>query len=167
LSRLEAQGLASGATKANIAAFNSLRPAAGDNAINMAIYLARVKQEIETGIRVHNKMPGATPEQKAATQVILNGLNDVVPFTVEDTLDVLRKKKQPLSDKMGQLIQQRPVADSLNIGLQQPPTQASAPSAQQQSTTVRKERARTGEQVFTDAAGNKAVKRNNQWVEVE
>jgi hypothetical protein len=30
----------------------------------MAIYLARVKQEIETGIKVHAEMPGATPGQK-------------------------------------------------------------------------------------------------------
>jgi len=124
LSRLEAQGLASGATKANIAAFNSLRPAAGDNAINMAIYLARVKQEIETGIKVHNKMPGATPEQKAATQVILDNLNNVVPFTVEDTLEVLRKSKNPLGDKMTRLIRQQPVADSLNLESSQQPAAA-------------------------------------------
>lgn len=124
LSRLEAQGLASGATKANIAAFNSLRPAAGDNAINMAIYLARVKQEIETGIKVHNKMPGATAEQKAATQVILDNLNNVVPFTVEDTLEVLRKSKNPLGDKMTRLIRQQPVADSLNLESSQQPAAA-------------------------------------------
>jgi hypothetical protein len=31
----------------------------------MAMYIARVEQEIETGIRVHREMPGATENQKA------------------------------------------------------------------------------------------------------
>jgi len=138
LSRMEAQGLATGATKANIAAFNSLRPAAGDNAINMAIYLARVKQEIETGIRVHNKMPGATAEQKAATQLILQDLNQVVPFSVDDTLEVLRKSKKPLGDKMSQLVRQPTVADNLNITVS--PQPSTAPQAAPATTNIEAER---------------------------
>ena len=104
LSRLEAQGLASGATKAAVDAFNSLRPAAGDRAINMAIYLARVKQEIQTGIKVHEKMPGATKEQISAAKGIIGELDRIVPFTVTDVLDTLRKDKKPLVDKTQKLI---------------------------------------------------------------
>lgn len=59
LARLEAQGVASGATQGAIKSFNALKPKAGDPAINMAMYIARVKQEIETGIRVHREMPGS------------------------------------------------------------------------------------------------------------
>jgi hypothetical protein len=123
LSRMEAQGLASGATKANVASFNSLRPAAGDNAVNMAIYLARVKQEIETGIKVLDKMPGATTEQKEAVKVILQDLNTFVPYNVQDALDVLKKNNKQLGDKMTRLVSQPTVANNLNIGLTQQPTQ--------------------------------------------
>jgi hypothetical protein len=163
LSRMEAQGLASGATKANIASFNSLRPGAGDNAINMAIYLARVKQEIETGIKVHNKMPGATQEQKEATKLILDDLNNVVPFSVDDTLNVLKKSKKPLGEKMQKLVSQPQVANNLSIG----DSAAQTVEPKTAAPTGAKQKANPGEQIFEDAKGNKAVKRNGQWVEVE
>jgi len=104
LARLEAQGLASGGTKANIAAFDSVRPRAGDAAINMALYIARVKQEIEVGIRVHDKMPGATPGQKTEAQRILNELNRIVPFTTKQVMDTLRQNRVQMSDKMEELV---------------------------------------------------------------
>ena len=167
LARLEAQGLASGATKANIQAFNSLRPAAGDNAINMAIYIARVKQEIQTGIRVHDKMPGATEEQKRATKTLLDSLDKIVPYDTEDTLKVLRGKKATLGDKMQRLVQQPTVAESLQTqsgAAATPTTPAATPAA---PPAVKKEKARPGEQIFQDASGNKAVLRGGQYVEVE
>jgi hypothetical protein len=110
LSRLEAQGLASGATKSSIQSFNSLKPRAGDRAINMALYIARVKQEIETGIRVHDKMPGTTPEQREATQKILGDLDKVVPYDVQDVLTTLGRGRQNIDDKMQRLLSTPPVA---------------------------------------------------------
>lgn len=166
LSRMESQGLASGATKASIASFNSLRPGTGDDAINMALYIARVKQEIQTGVRVHDKMPGATAEQKAATKQILEELDTVVPFDVNDVLQTLRNKKKPLSDKMTKLVTAPPVASGLALGeTQAPPAPEARTTTPAQAT--RKEKARPGEQVFTDASGNRAVKRGGNWVEVE
>jgi hypothetical protein len=52
MANIEGQGLASGATAAKVKAFDALRPKEGDNAINMALYFARVRQELETGIEV-------------------------------------------------------------------------------------------------------------------
>ena len=104
LARLEAQGLASGGTKGNIAAFDAVKPRAGDDAINMALYIARVKQEIEVGVRVHDKMPGATPEQKAEAQQILRELNRIVPFDTSDVMETLRKNRGQMSDKMNTLV---------------------------------------------------------------
>jgi hypothetical protein len=132
LARLEAQGLASGATKSTIQSFNALKPRAGDKAINMALYIARVKQEIETGIRVHDKMPGATPEQRAATKEILNNLDKVVPYDVQDVLTTLGRGRQNIDDKMQRLLSTPPVARGYGpevTGQAGAPADAAAPAA--------------------------------------
>ena len=132
LARLEAQGLASGATKSSIQSFNSLKPRAGDRAINMALYIARVKQEIETGIRVHDKMPGTTPEQRVATQQILNDLDKVVPYDVQDVLTTLGRGRQNIDDKMQRLLSTPPVARGYGpevTGQAGAPAPAAAPAA--------------------------------------
>jgi hypothetical protein len=115
LARLEAQGLASGSTRGAIASFSSLKPREGDAAINMAIYLARVKQEIETGIKVHNEMPGATPGQKQNNLRNIERINQTVPFSVEDTLNVLKANRKPLGKKMEQLVTQPQIVPNLNM----------------------------------------------------
>jgi hypothetical protein len=104
LARLESQGLASGGTKANIAAFDAVKPRAGDDAINMALYIARVKQEIQVGINVHDKMPGATPEQKQEAKQILRELDRIVPFNTNDVMNVLRGSNRPMNQKMNQML---------------------------------------------------------------
>ena len=111
LARLEAQGLASGGTKANIASFDALKPRKGDNAANVALWIARVKQEIETGINVHDKMPGATPEQKAEAQRVRQQLNQIVPYTVDNVMAAIRGKGKPLDEKMSRLVQQKPIVE--------------------------------------------------------
>lgn len=159
LARLEAQGLASGATKSSIQSFNALKPRAGDKAINMALYIARVKQEIETGIRVHDKMPGTTDEQRTATKEILNNLDKVVPYNVTDVLSVLGRGRATIDDKMQQLLQVPPVArgyDATVTGQAQPaatPAAAPAPSAQgpQEGDTS------------TSKSGKPIVYRNGKW----
>ena len=129
LARLEAQGLASGATKSSIQSFNALKPRAGDKAINMALYIARVKQEIETGIRVHDKMPGTTDEQRAATKDILNNLDKVVPYDVTDVLSVLGRGRATIDDKMQKLLQVPPVARGYDAAVTGQPQPAAAPVA--------------------------------------
>jgi hypothetical protein len=115
LARLEAQGLATGATKAAIQSFGSLKPREGDDAINMAIYLARVKQEIETGIKVHAEMPGATPGQKQNNIQNIERINKTVPFSVEDTLNVLKANRRPLGKKMEQLLSQPQIVPNTSM----------------------------------------------------
>ena len=114
LARLEAQGLANGSTRAAIASFSALKPRVGDDAINMAIYLARVKQEIETGIKVHAEMPGATPGQKQNNVTNIERINKTVPFSVEDTLNVLKASRKPLGKKMEQLLTQPQIVPNVN-----------------------------------------------------
>jgi hypothetical protein len=165
LSRLEAQGLASGATKAAIQSFNSLKPRKGDSAINMALYIARVKQEIQTGIDVHSEMPGATPGQKEKAKAMLSEINTVVPFDVDAVLDTLRKNRKTLDSKMQGLLKTPTISSGIQMPKDLPPEPAVSSAAPAPMSS--KQRAQPGEQVFTDAAGNKAVKRNEQWVEVE
>jgi hypothetical protein len=113
LARLESQGLASGGTKANIAAFDAVKPRAGDDAINMALYIARVKQEIQVGINVHDKMPGATPEQKQEAKQILRELDRIVPFNTNDVMNVLRGSNRPMNEKMNQMLNKPPVMQQI------------------------------------------------------
>lgn len=121
LARLEAQGLANGSTRAAIASFSAIKPREGDDAINMAIYLARVKQEIETGIKVHAEMPGATPGQKQNNLKNIERINRTVPFSVEDTLNVLKANRKPLGKKMEQLLTQPQIVP--NVSMKQQDTQ--------------------------------------------
>jgi hypothetical protein len=115
LARLEAQGLANGSTRGAIASFSALKPRVGDDAINMAIYLARVKQEIETGIKVHAEMPGATPGQKQNNVKNVERINKTVPFNVEDTLNVLKANRKPLGKKMEQLLTQPQIVPNVSM----------------------------------------------------
>jgi hypothetical protein len=113
LARLEAQGVASGATQGAIKAFNALKPKAGDPAVNMAMYIARVKQEIETGIRVHREMPGATENQKSEAIQELQKINKIIPFSVDDVLSVARGNRETLNDKMKNLVQKPLIAQGI------------------------------------------------------
>ena len=147
LSRLEAQGLASGATKAAIQSFNSLKPRKGDSAINMALYIARVKQEIQTGIDVHSKMPGATPEQKDSAKAMLGEINRVVPFDVDTVLDTLRKNRKTLDSKIKGLLQTPTISSGIQMPKDLPPEPAApvaAPVSKYDSAETVKNDYRTG-----------------------
>jgi len=115
LSRLEAQGLASGSTQSQVKGFDALRPKAGDSAVNMALYLAKVRQEIETGIKVHSTMAGANPEQKKNAQARLKEVQDAIPFTVSEVLSVLKDNKETLSDSSRKLLSQPGIATGLQM----------------------------------------------------
>lgn len=151
LARLEGQGLASAGSQANIRAFNAMRPVAGDKAINMAMYIARVKQEIETGIRVHQTMHGATAEQRQQSQKELEKINRLIPFTVDDVMRIARgDKSAALSDRMQRILQQPLVATQL----QQPAgPSAVAPSA-----------ATAASQPTHTLRGRPIVVRDGKWV---
>lgn len=125
LAKLEGQGLANGGTQAAIRSFSSLKPRAGDAAINMALYLARVKQEIQTGVKVHKAMPGATPEQIANAQEVLKQIDVAIPFDVSDVLSVLRGGRKPMETKMQALIGTPSIVEN---AVQGQPTQQVQPS---------------------------------------
>lgn len=104
LTKIEGQGLASSATKFNVQQYSALRPRAGDRAINMAIYLAKVRQEIETGVLSHSRMAGATAEQKQDLQNVLKDVERTIPFTLDDVTDVLRRGRERLDEKTQRIL---------------------------------------------------------------
>jgi len=104
LTKIEGQGLASSATKFNVQQYSALRPRAGDRAINMAIYLAKVRQEIETGVLSHSRMAGATAEQRQDLQNVLKDVERTIPFTLDDVTDVLRRGRERLDEKTQRIL---------------------------------------------------------------
>lgn len=146
LSRLEGQGLASASTQAQVKGFDALRPKAGDSAINMALYLAKVRQEIETGVKVHSTLLGANPDQKENAKVRLKEIQNAIPFTVNDVLNVLRDDRETLSDSSKKLLSQPGIATGLQIEGGQTRTQAvgTQPKIAKQEDVVATANARFG-----------------------
>jgi hypothetical protein len=72
-----------------------------------------VKQEIETGIRVHREMPGATENQKSEAIQELQKINKIIPFSVDDVLSVARGNRETLNDKMKNLVQKPLIAQGI------------------------------------------------------
>ncbi len=130
LSRIESQGLASGSTKANVDSFNALKPKAGDPAITLPFYLARVKQEIQTGYRSFRRMPGATKDQIADIEEVLTSLEAAVPFDLSDVYGAMGGK--PLSDKAQKILNAGSTFNNLTSG--PPASAAPAPSSAPAST---------------------------------
>lgn len=106
LARIEAQGLASGTTQANIRSFDALRPKAGDKAINMALYLARLKQEIDIGLEVFETNSGANEKQFEKIKELKDEVDNLLPYTVDDVLKLLPGGQRSLSKSTQALLKQ-------------------------------------------------------------
>jgi len=91
LGRIEAQGLANGTTLANLKAFDELKPLAGDHPLIMALYLARLKQELEVGLSVYTTNRAVTPEQKAAVKQFVDPVLKKINFTPAQVLNQMSK----------------------------------------------------------------------------
>jgi hypothetical protein len=63
-------------------------------------------------------MPGATPGQKQNNLGNIERLNKIVPFNVDDTLNVLKANRQPLGKKMEQLVMQPQIVPNVNLQTQ-------------------------------------------------
>ncbi|MEK9812836.1 MAG: hypothetical protein VW440_07315 [Bordetella sp.] len=106
LARIEAQGLASGTTQANIRSFDALRPKAGDKAINMALYLARLKQEIDIGLKVFETNAGANQQQFDIIKQLKDEVDGLLPYDVDDVLKILPGGQRSLSQSTQALMRQ-------------------------------------------------------------
>jgi hypothetical protein len=64
LGRIESQGLANGTTLANLKAFDEMKPLAGDSPLVTALYLSRLKQELEVGLGVYTTNRATTKNKE-------------------------------------------------------------------------------------------------------
>jgi len=82
-------GYANSTAKYKIDQLKSQVPKAGDSAENYLIFLANVREELNTAADNFSTKPGATPAINDAVQKYNNQLNKLIPFTVKDVQDAL------------------------------------------------------------------------------
>lgn len=175
ITTIEASGRPSGATEASIKEFGKVSPRAGDAKINYYLFLAESKQVME--ILVKDLIAaGANKEQVDFASKARDEVSKIVTWNVRDINRILASGRERLvNDRVREQLQTSDRLNSINrmvSGMERSAATPSAETAPPAATPAaapasRKEKARPGEQVFEDAKGNKAVKRNNQWVEVE
>ena len=91
LGRIESQGLANGTTVANLKAFDEMKPLAGDSPLVTALYLARLKQELEVGLSVYVTNRATSPEQRAQVRSVVQPILDAINFEPSDVLNAMAK----------------------------------------------------------------------------
>jgi hypothetical protein len=91
LGRIESQGLANGTTVANLKAFDEMKPLAGDSPLVTALYLARLKQELEVGLSVYVTNRATSTEQRAQVRSVVKPILDAINFEPSDVLNAMAK----------------------------------------------------------------------------
>lgn len=91
LGRIESQGLANGTTLANLKAFDEMKPLAGDSPLVTALYLARLKQELEVGLGVYTTNRATTKEQRKEVLKRVQPVLDAINFEPADVLRAMQK----------------------------------------------------------------------------
>jgi hypothetical protein len=79
-------GYATSQTKANIDRYKAQLAQEGDTPESYAMFLARVRQEMNTLAKNFPSKPGATKEMNDSVQEFNNVVNKSIPFTVEDVI---------------------------------------------------------------------------------
>jgi 6,7-dimethyl-8-ribityllumazine synthase len=91
LGRIESQGLANGTTLANLKAFDEMKPLAGDSPLVTALYLSRLKQELEVGLGVYTTNRATTKEQREEVKKRVQPVLDAINFEPADVLRAMQK----------------------------------------------------------------------------
>jgi hypothetical protein len=83
--------LANGTTLANLKAFDEMKPLAGDSPLVTALYLSRVKQELEVGLSVYVTNRATTPEQRKQVRERVEPILEAINFEPADVLQAMAK----------------------------------------------------------------------------
>lgn len=100
LTRIDSQGLASGATAGQIATYEGMVPRAGDPAMLSAIYLAWIKQELKDGANVYRSQKGPTERQIILVDDTIKRLDKLVPFDLEQVMSSIRGTDKTLANQL-------------------------------------------------------------------
>ena len=85
-------GFASAASKAKMEQYGKQIPRAGDNAESAAIFLARMKQELETVRQGFVDRQGANSEQVKKMDQAMADLNKAIPFSIDQVMEAKEKR---------------------------------------------------------------------------
>ena len=92
----------------------------------MALYLARLKQEIEIGLEVFETNSGANEKQLATVKQLAQEVDGLLPYTVDDVLKRLPGGGQTLSQNTQKLLR-RPVGSIVDPAPPEQQTQQTQP----------------------------------------
>jgi len=91
-------GYASSAAKSRIDTYKSQIPKEGDSAEAAAMFLARIKQEMNILAENFPSKPGASEQMNNAVQAANDRINQSIPFDVNDVLDAHYKQANPQAE---------------------------------------------------------------------
>lgn len=86
-------GYASSSAKHVVDAYKAQVAASGDSPANKALFLARMKQELNVFADNYETYPGATPDMVAKVKKYEDVINKAIPFNVQDVLEAENKLK--------------------------------------------------------------------------
>jgi DNA-binding phage protein len=104
VARLSGMGAVSAATLGNIELYKKQIPKSGEDAMTGALFLARIKQELDAGAEVLMVNPDAAPDMKKLTQEYRKKLDEAVPFDVKDVLNVSSGASPRVKDQMNKIL---------------------------------------------------------------
>lgn len=102
MSRALGGGYASSGAKHIVDLYKQQVPQAGDSPVVMAMFLARIKQELEILADKFEEHPGATEISVSKMNQLVKTMNNRIPFNVQDVLAVTRGERETVSDRAKQ-----------------------------------------------------------------
>lgn len=105
-------GYATSTSKGLIQAYKEQVAQFGDSPLAQAMFLSRMKQELEILARAFEKHPGAKEGYVSDMKEYVSELNKSIPFNVSDVIAANRGQKQTVTDKFSYLAQ-KPVSMKL------------------------------------------------------
>lgn len=104
MSRALGGGYASSGAKHIVDLYKQQIPQAGDSPVVMAMFLARIKQELGILADKFEEHPGATDLEISRMKNLMKTLNYRIPFNVQDVLSATRGDRETVSDRAKQFV---------------------------------------------------------------
>ena len=107
LARTLGGGYATSSAKAQLEAYKRQVAREGDNPVAMAMFLARIKQELNLFLEMFAEHPGANEGYLRKMQARMDTINRAIPFTVEDVFAAQRGSRKTISQETSALIKKQ------------------------------------------------------------
>ena len=104
LARTLGGGYATSAAKAQLEAYKRQVAREGDNPVAMAMFLARIKQELNLFLEMFSEHPGANEGYLRKMQARMDIINRAIPFDVEDVFAAQRGSRKTISQETSNLV---------------------------------------------------------------